>query len=96
MSLLERFGGAETLSAIDALHRQGLRVAMVTGDNSGTAQAIARSLGIDEVHAEVLHGQRKPGRSGGCSSRGAWRSWATASTTLPLWPRPTWCWWRAA
>lgn len=36
------------------MHRLGLKVAMVTGDNSRTADAIARRLGIDEVVAEVL------------------------------------------
>ncbi|WP_102127471.1 heavy metal translocating P-type ATPase [Deinococcus planocerae] len=40
--------------AVKALHRQGLKVAMITGDNARTAQAIARRLGIDEVLAEVL------------------------------------------
>jgi heavy metal translocating P-type ATPase len=43
-----------TPAAIHALHNMGLKVAMVTGDNRGTAHAIARSLGIDEVIAEVL------------------------------------------
>jgi Cu+-exporting ATPase len=43
-----------TPAAIDALHRLGLRVVMATGDNRVTADAVARRLGIDEVHAEVL------------------------------------------
>ena len=45
-----------TPAAIEALHAQGLRVAMITGDNARTARAIADRLGIDEVVAEVLPG----------------------------------------
>lgn len=43
-----------TKSAIAALHKVGLRVVMLTGDNHTSAEAVARLLDIDEVEAEVL------------------------------------------
>ncbi|HEU0307215.1 MAG TPA: copper-translocating P-type ATPase, partial [Lysobacter sp.] len=44
---------ASTPDAIAALHRAGLRIVMATGDGVATAHAVARQLGIDEVHGEV-------------------------------------------
>lgn len=47
-----------TPEAIRALHAEGLRIVMLTGDSKTTAQAVARRLGIDEVLAEVLPDQK--------------------------------------
>ncbi len=44
-------GSAE---AIEALHRMGLKVVMITGDNERTASAIARQVKVDELRAEVM------------------------------------------
>src|SRR5439155_1492144 len=43
-----------TPGALRALREDGVRVVMLTGDSRTTAAAVARRLGIDEVHAEVL------------------------------------------
>lgn len=43
-----------TNQALDALHKEGLRIIMVTGDNETTAAAVAGRLNIDEVRADVL------------------------------------------
>jgi Cu+-exporting ATPase len=45
---------ASTPEAIDALHKEGLRIVMLTGDSRTTAEAVALRLGIDDVIAEVL------------------------------------------
>ena len=43
-----------TAEALDALRADGLRIVMLTGDNRTTAEAVARKVGIEEIHAEVL------------------------------------------
>ena len=45
---------ATTKVAIDELKAAGIHVVMLTGDNKTTAEAVARQLGIDDVHADVL------------------------------------------
>ncbi len=45
---------SSTREAVRMLHEGGLRIVMLTGDTEATAQAVARELGIDEVHAGVL------------------------------------------
>ena len=47
-----------TADAIAQLKKDKIRIVMLTGDSRATAQAIARKLGIDEVDAEVLPGQK--------------------------------------
>ncbi len=43
-----------TQAAIQALHDEGLRVVMLTGDNRLTAEAVAKAVGVDDVRADVL------------------------------------------
>ena len=44
----------ESAQAVEDLHRQGIRVAMITGDSQAVADAVAQRLSIDEVAAQVL------------------------------------------
>jgi Cu2+-exporting ATPase len=46
------------VEAIKALRARGVEVAMLTGDNQGTAERIAKSLGIDKIFADVLPGDK--------------------------------------
>jgi Cu+-exporting ATPase len=50
---------ASAPEAIEMLHREGLRIVMLTGDNRTTAQAVARRLGLDDVRADVLPAQKR-------------------------------------
>jgi Cu+-exporting ATPase len=45
-------------AAVALLHRQGLRTVMLSGDSHGAAEAMARTLGIDVVMAEILPGAK--------------------------------------
>ena len=47
-----------TPDAIRALHQEGIRVVMLTGDNRTTAEAVAKAVGIDHVEADVLPAQK--------------------------------------
>jgi Cu+-exporting ATPase len=47
-----------TPEAIQQLHREGLRIVILTGDSRTTAEAVARKLGLDDVVAEVLPDQK--------------------------------------
>ena len=49
---------AESAEAVARLRKAGIRVAMLTGDSHAVANAVAGQLGIDEVFAEVLPGQK--------------------------------------
>ena len=45
---------ASAVQAVSSLHTLGIQTALVTGDNRGSAEAVARQLGIDIVHCQVL------------------------------------------
>jgi Cu+-exporting ATPase len=49
---------ANAPEAIERLHREGIRIVMLTGDSRATAENVARKLGIEEVHAGVLPGDK--------------------------------------
>ena len=49
---------ASAAPAVARLHALGIRTVMLTGDNHGSAQAVAKALGIAQVHAQVLPGDK--------------------------------------
>lgn len=48
----------DSISAINRLKEDGIRIVMLTGDNRETAKAVAARVGVDEFYAEVLPGQK--------------------------------------
>ena len=46
-------------AAVGALHREGISIVMMTGDNRRTAEAVARKIGIDEIFADLLPDQKQ-------------------------------------
>jgi len=63
LGLLAVFGLADTLRdeakpAIDELKKQGKKVVLLTGDNQGSADMVAKALGIDQVYAQVLPAEK--------------------------------------
>ena len=48
-----------SIDAIRALHDEGIRIVILSGDNRTTAEAVARKLGIDEVEADALPDQKR-------------------------------------
>lgn len=50
-----RSDAAETVAS---LRRSGIRTILISGDNAGSAERVAHELGIDEVHASILPGQK--------------------------------------
>jgi P-type Cu+ transporter len=50
---------ASAADAVAQLHAANIRIVMATGDNHATAEAVARKLGIDEVHAGVLPDEKR-------------------------------------
>ena len=55
---------ASAAAAVEELHKDGLRLVMLTGDNKATADVVARELHIDEVHAGVQPAGQAAGGSG--------------------------------
>ena len=50
---------ASTAEAVKELHAEGLRLIMLTGDSRATAEAVAKTLGLDDVIADVLPAQKR-------------------------------------
>ncbi|MBI4264669.1 MAG: HAD-IC family P-type ATPase [Acidobacteria bacterium] len=69
--------------AVAELEALGMHVVMLTGDAERTARAVAAEVGIQDVRARVRPGEKADRVRELQRGGGAWRSWATASTTRP-------------
>jgi Cu+-exporting ATPase len=78
---------ASTPEAISKLHRAGLKVVMLTGDNRETARQVATKLGIDDVVAEISPANKQAKVE---ELKGRGEIVAMESMMLRLWPRRTW------
>lgn len=88
--------------AVNSLHRMGLQVARLTGDNRRTAEAIAREVGIDRVIPEI-HPEQKAAEVKKLQEEGKTVAmvgdgindappWHKRTSVLPSEPAPTWRW----
>lgn len=79
----------ESRDAVNALHRLGVEVVMITGDAQAVAHTVGAELGVDRVYAGVRP-EDKAGRVAELKRRAAWSPWsATGSTMRPPSPPPT-------
>ena len=79
--------------AVARLRGMGLRPVLLTGDNDRAARAVADAGRHRRGDRRGAARRARPTRSSGCRTPGGWWPWsATASTTPPRWPRPTWAW----
>ena len=88
--------------AVEAFHRMGLEVVMLTGDNQRTAKAIANQIGVDRVLAEVLPEMKaeevrrlqSEGKKVGMVGMGSMMRlpWHRPMWELRLEPEPMWRW----
>jgi Cu+-exporting ATPase len=85
---------ASARDAIAALRKEGLRVVMLTGDNRGTADAVARAVGgLDDVRADLLP-EDKARIIGELKASGARSQWRAMGSTTPRRSPPRMSAWR--